>query len=136
MTSGGGGDSGGGDSGGGDSGGDTGDSGGSKIVCSAMNDRFGLPRRENLIWLKYSREHLTPEHQTGYHTWCGPLVKYSFHSGDNWLKTIIRNSLIWIALTRTSDILNEIGNKKRNPLHRAVRWLIETLSVVVGRAIK
>lgn len=107
--------------------------GGSKIICTAMNDMYGLPYRENLVWLGYSRKHLTPAHQVGYHKVFLPLVDYGFKRGDGWKQLLLRSALIWIGKNRTSDIQNELAGRKRNLLHRTLRAIAEPTLAAIGR---
>ena len=48
--------------------------GGSKIVCTMMNERYGFGSFRNKIWMKF-HEHHGPEYQKGYHAIFLPLVK-------------------------------------------------------------
>ena len=109
--------------------------GGNKIICTAMNDMYGLPYRENKVWLKYSSTHLTTSHQKGYHKVFLPLVNYGFKAGDGWTNKVVRNSLIWIGKNRTSDIQNEVAGKKRNVLHKTLRAIAEPTLALIGKMI-
>ena len=109
--------------------------GGDKIICTAMNDMYGLPYRENKVWLKYSSTHLTTSHQKGYHKVFLPLVNYGFKAGDGWTNKVVRNSLIWIGKNRTSDIQNEVAGKKRNVLHKTLRAIAEPTLALIGKMI-
>ena len=121
--------------GGGDSAGGGG-GGGGKIICTAMNDLYGLPYRENKIWLMYAKRHLTPAHEKGYHKVFLPLVDYGFKQGDGILNLAVRDALIWIGKNRTSDIKNELAGKKRNLLHKTLRAIAEPLLGFIGRRTK
>jgi len=116
-----------------ESGSSGGDSGAGKIICTAMNDLYGLPYRENLIWLSYAKHHLTPAHERGYHAIFGPLVDYGFKQGDGWLNLRVRNALIWIGKNRTSDIKNELRGRPRNWLHLTLRAIIEPTLAAIGK---
>jgi hypothetical protein len=121
----------GGDDGAGDGGG--GGGGGGKIICTAMNDLYGLPYRENKIWLMYAKRHLTPAHEIGYHKVFLPLVEYGFKQGDGLGHRVVRAALIWIGKHRTSDIKNELAGKPRNMLHKYLRAVIEPTLAAIGR---
>lgn len=120
----------GGDDGAGDGGGG---GGGGKIICTAMNDLYGLPYRENKIWLMYAKRHLTPAHEVGYHKVFLPLVDYGFKRGDGLGNRAVRSALIWIGKHRTSDIKNELAGKPRNKLHKYLRAVIEPTLAAIGR---
>ena len=115
----------------GDSGGGGG-GGGGKIICTAMNDLYGLPYRENKIWLMYAKRHLTPNHETGYHKVFLPLVDYGFKQGDGITHRAVRSALIWIGKNRTRDIKNELAGKPRNPVHKFLRAVIEPTLALIG----
>lgn len=110
--------------------------GGGKIICTAMNEMYGLPYRENKIWLQYSNTHLTAYHQIGYHKVFLPLVDYGFNSGNGWSNLIMRDILIWIGKNRTADIQNELLGKKRNNFHRMLRAIIEPTLAALGKFLK
>ena len=93
----------------------------SKIICTAMNDMYGLPYRENRIWIRYAMTHLKPEHQVGYHRVFLPLVDYAFKQGDGITHLWLRDILIWIAVTRTQDIQAELKGLNPRPF---IRWLV------------
>lgn len=115
------------------SGGSGGGGGGGKIICTAMNDLYGLPYRENKIWTKYAKTHLTPEHQIGYHKVFLPLVDYGFKQGDGLGNRLVRAVLIWIGKNRTADIINELEGKPRNPVHRFLRAVAEPTLAAIGK---
>jgi hypothetical protein len=108
--------------------------GGGKIICTAMNDMYGLPYRENRVWIKYSATHMTPEHQTGYHRVFLPLVDFAFKSGNGLLNRIVRKSLIWIAVNRTQDIEDELAGRNPRYIKRAlIRRPAERLIYLIGK---
>jgi hypothetical protein len=107
--------------------------GGGKIICTAMNDLYGLPYRENKIWIKYSVTHLKPEHQIGYHKIFLPLVDYGFKKGDGLSNKLVRKALEWIAVNRTKEIELELAGKPRKLWRSALRWTGETAMYVVGK---
>ena len=114
--------------------GGSGGGGGGKIICTAMNDLYGLPYRENKVWIAYAAQRLTPEHQVGYHRVFKPLVKYAYKSGDGWTNRVLRSLLHWMAVERTRDLQDEIAGKNPRPIQRALlRKPAETLMAWVGR---
>lgn len=133
---------------GGDSGGDagtaagdagsTGDSGGGggggKIICTMMNDFYGLPYNENKVWLKYAATHLKPEHQRGYHAVFLPLVAFAKRPG--YLNTLVRNALFYIGKHRTIDIQAELAGTYRRPVHKFLRAVIEPALAFIGKFLK
>jgi hypothetical protein len=112
---------------------DSGSSGGGKIVCTAMNERYGFGSYRNAIWLKYSADHMTKEHEVGYHAMFLPLVDYGFKQGDGITHRIVRKALEHIARHRTTDIRAELKGRKRDTLGRAYRAVLEPLCYVVGK---
>ena len=116
-----------------DTGSSGGDSGAGKVICTAMNDLYGLPYRENRIWLLYASRHLTPAHERGYHKVFTPLVDFGFKRGDGFWSLRTREMLVWIGKNRTSDILAELKGTRRNPLHRLLRAVIEPTLAFIGK---
>jgi hypothetical protein len=104
-------------------GGNTG--GGSKIVCTMMNESYGFGSFRNKIWLKHSKG-LAPEYQKGYHKLFLPLVKIA--------KTnkVVRKILEHIAVHRTIDIRQE-SRGKVHLLGRVYRKILEPLCYFVGK---
>jgi hypothetical protein len=111
----------------------SGSSGGGKIVCTAMNERYGFGSYRNAIWLKYSADHMTKEHEVGYHAMFLPLVDYGFKQGDGITHRIVRKALEHIARHRTTDIRAEMKGRKRDALGRVYRAVLEPLCYVVGK---
>lgn len=116
--------------GGGDSGGGGG-GGGGKIICTLMNDFYGLPYRENKVWIKYAKTHLTPAHEKGYHKVFLPLVAFAKKPG--FLNTKIRNALFYIGKHRTIDIQAELNGTHRRPVHVFLRAVIEPTLAAIGK---
>jgi len=104
-------------------GGNTG--GGSKIVCTMMNESYGFGSFRNKIWLKHSKG-LAPEYQKGYHKLFLPLVKIA--------KTnkVVKKILEHIAVHRTIDIRQE-SRGKVHLLGRVYRKILEPLCYFVGK---
>jgi hypothetical protein len=116
-------------------GGDVGGDGSGKILCTAMNDYYGLPYRENKIWLLYSNKMLTPAHQTGYHMLFLPMVRYAYKT-DYFGHTVLRKALEWMAVTRTADLQAELNNSNPRPVIRMVRKISEAIVYAIGSAKK
>ena len=104
-------------------GGNTG--GGSKIVCTMMNESYGFGSFRNKIWLKHSKG-LAPEYQKGYHKLFLPLVKIA--------KTnkVVKKILEHIAVHRTIDIRQE-SRGKVHLLGRVYRKILEPLCYFAGK---
>jgi hypothetical protein len=102
--------------------------GGSKIVCTMMNDSYGFGSFRNKIWLRHSKD-LAPEYQIGYHKIFLPLVKLS--------KTnkILKKTLEHIAVHRTIDIRQE-ARGKMHLLGRVYRKILEPICYIVGKHAK
>ena len=110
-----------------DSGSDS--SGDDKIVCTAMNNSYGFGSYRQAIWLSYSKDHLTKEHEVGYHTLFLPLVDLAYNKNNKF----VRNSLEHIARHRTADLRAQMQNKKRDTLGRVYRSILEPLVFTVGK---
>lgn len=108
--------------------------GSGKIICTAMNDMYGLPYRENKIWLKYSATHMKPEHQVGYHKVFLPLVDYAFKQGNGVTHLWLRSALIWIGVNRTKDIQDELAGLNPRPFKRMfIRKPAEAAMYYIGK---
>jgi hypothetical protein len=107
--------------------------GGGKIICTAMNDLYGLPYTENKVWIKYAVTHLKPEHQVGYHRVFLPLVDYAYKQGNGWSHLQVRKMLEYIAVNRTIDIQAELMGKYRRPVHKLLRNIIEPVLYWIGK---
>jgi hypothetical protein len=116
----------------GDSGG--GGGGGGKIICTMMNDFYGMPYNENKIWVKYAVTHLKPEHQIGYHKVFLPLVAFAKKPG--YLNNKMRNMLFYIGKHRTIDIQAELNGTYRRPVHKFLRAVIEPTLALIGKLFK
>lgn len=115
-------------------GGDGGGGGGGKIICSAMNELYGLDGSMNRVWINYSNTKLTKEHQVGYHFLFQPLVRYAFKSGNGLGNRIVRRGLEWMAINRTRDIIAETTGSKRHPLF-FLRVILEPAVAQVGKLV-
>ena len=108
-------------------------SGGGKIICTAMNQAYGFVSFRNAVWLKYSQEKLTKEHEVGYHAMFLPLVKISYKMGNKWYNKAVRTVLEHLVKHRTKDIYQESKGKKRDTLGRIYRNIFEPLCYLVGK---
>jgi hypothetical protein len=109
------------------------DSGGGKIICTAMNQAYGFGSFRNAVWLKYSQEKLTKEHEVGYHAMFLPLVKISYKMGNKWYNKAVRTVLEHLVKHRTKDIYQESKGKRRDTLGRIYRNIFEPLCYLVGK---
>jgi hypothetical protein len=107
---------------------------GGKIVCTAMNEAYGFGSFRQSIWLKHSAS--MPNAKTiekGYHTLFLPVVAYAFNGKQNAVRSAVRSIAEHIARHRTADLWKEMRGKKRDPLGRIYRAVIEPLCYVVGK---
>ena len=100
-----------------------------KIVCTAMNKSYGFGSYRQAIWLSYSKEHLTKEHELGYHTLFLPLVDLGYNKNNKFVRTALEH----IARHRTADLRAFTQNKKRDTLGRIYRSILEPLVYTVGK---
>ena len=108
-------------------------SGGGKIVCTAMNNEYGFGSFRNAIWLAQSKD-LDPAYEKGYHKLFLPLVNYAYKTGEkNALQRILRGVLEHIARHRTADIWKQKRSKKRDTYGMIYRAIIEPICYVVGK---
>jgi hypothetical protein len=101
----------------------------SKIVCTAMNNKYGFGSFRNKIWLAYARKNLTKFHEIGYHTIFIPLVYIAYNNNTRWLQTVLEH----VARHRTIDIRAELSGNKRDTIGRIERFFLEPLCYAVGR---
>jgi hypothetical protein len=108
-------------------------SGGGKIVCTAMNAEYGFGSFRNAIWLAQSKD-LDPAYEKGYHRLFLPLVNYAYKAGEkNALQRILRGVLEHIARHRTADIWKQKRGKKRDTYGMIYRAILEPICYVVGK---
>jgi hypothetical protein len=108
-------------------------SGGGKIVCTAMNAEYGFGSFRNAIWLAQSKD-LDPAYEKGYHALFLPLVNYAYKTGEkNALQRILRGVLEHIARHRTADIWKQKRGKTRDNLGMIYRAILEPICYVVGK---
>jgi hypothetical protein len=108
-------------------------SGGGKIVCTAMNAEYGFGSFRNAIWLAQSKD-LDPAYEKGYHKLFLPLVNYAYKTGEkNALQRILRDVLEHIARHRTADIWKQKRGKTRDTYGMIYRAILEPICYVVGK---
>lgn len=109
-------------------------SSGGKIVCTAMNEAYGFGSFRQAVWLQHSAT--MPNAKTiekGYHTLFLPVVAYAFNGTPNALRNAVRRVAEHIARHRTADLWKEMRGKKRDPLGRIYRAIIEPICYLVGK---
>lgn len=106
-------------------------SGGGKIVCTAMNHVYGFGSFRQKIWLAQSKD-LHPAYEKGYHTLFMPLIMFGYGKGINPLRKCVRNALEHVARHRTADIWKQ-KHGKRDTLGMIYRSIIEPICFVVGK---
>jgi hypothetical protein len=119
----------------GDGGGGGGGGGGGKIVCTAMNQAYGFGSFRQAIWLEYSATRLTKQHERGYHRIFRPLVRYAFHSGNGFVKSVVRRFLEKIMRLRTADLRAEMRGKNPHPIQRVIRRACEWVCYQSGKVV-
>ena len=80
-----------------------------------------------IVKLSYSKDHLTKEHELGYHTLFLPLVDLAYNKNNKF----VRKALEHIARHRTADLRASMQNKKRDTLGRVYRSILEPLVYTV-----
>lgn len=107
-------------------------SSGGKIVCTMMNESYGIGSFRNRVWIAQSAR--MPNAKTiekGYHTLFLPLV--AFAKGHGVLNRAVKRTLEHIAKHRTADVYKEMRNGKRDTLGRIYRNILEPICYVVGK---
>jgi hypothetical protein len=107
-------------------------SSGGKIVCTMMNESYGIGSFRNRVWIAQSAR--MPNAKTiekGYHTLFLPLV--AFAKGKGVLNRAVKRTLEHIAKHRTADVYKEMRNGKRDTLGRIYRNILEPICYVVGK---
>jgi hypothetical protein len=115
----------------------TSQSGGGKIVCTAMNQAYGFGSFRQAIWLQHSAT--MPNAKTiekGYHKLFLPVVAFAFSDKKTFARKLVRKISEHIARHRTADVWKEMRGKKRDPLGRIYRAIIEPMCYVAGRVGK
>jgi hypothetical protein len=111
--------------------------GGGKIVCSAMNKAYGFGSFRQAIWLKHSAT--MPNAKTiekGYHKLFLPVVAFAFSDKQTFARKLVRKVSEHIARHRTADLWKEMRGKRRDPLGRIYRAIIEPMCYVAGKVAK
>jgi hypothetical protein len=107
-------------------------SGGGKIVCTMMNEFYGIGSFRNRVWLAHSASMPNAKvYEKGYHTLFLPLV--AFAKKDGFFNKVVRSILEHIAKHRTADIYKQMRGKKRDLLGRIYRAVIEPVCYTVGK---
>ena len=107
-------------------------SGGGKIVCTMMNEAYGIGSFRNRVWLAHSASMPNAKvYETGYHTLFLPLVAYAKKDGIS--NRIVKSVLEHIAKHRTADIYKQLRGNKRDGLGRVYRAILEPICYVVGK---
>ena len=112
-------------------------SGGGKIVCTAMNKAYGFGSFRQAIWLQHSAT--MPNAKTiekGYHKLFLPVVAFAFSDKQTFARKIVRKVSEHIARHRTADLWKEMRGKRRDTLGRIYRSIIEPLCYVAGKVGK
>jgi len=112
-------------------------SGGGKIVCTAMNKAYGFGSFRQAIWLQHSAN--MPNAKTiekGYHKLFLPVVAFAFSDKQTFARKLVRKVSEHIARHRTADLWKEMRGKKRDPLGRLYRAIIEPMCYVAGKVGK
>jgi hypothetical protein len=109
-------------------------SSGGKIVCTAMNEAYGFGSFRQAVWLQHSANMKNAKTiEKGYHTLFLPVVAYAFNGTPNALRSAVKRVAEHIARHRTADLWKEMRGKKRDPLGRIYRAIIEPICYVVGK---
>jgi len=109
-------------------------SGGGKIVCTAMNKAYGFGSFRQAIWLQHSAN--MPNAKTiekGYHKLFLPVVAFAFSDKQTFTRKLVRKISEHIARHRTADLWKEMRGKRRDPLGRIYRAIIEPICFAVGK---
>jgi hypothetical protein len=110
---------------------------GGKIVCTAMNKAYGFGSFRQAIWLQHSAN--MPNAKTiekGYHKLFLPVVAFAFSDKQTFARKFVRKISEHIARHRTADLWKEMRGKRRDPLGRIYRAIIEPLCYVAGKVGK
>jgi hypothetical protein len=107
---------------------------GGKIVCTAMNQAYGFGSFRQAIWLQHSAT--MPNAKTiekGYHKLFLPVVAFAFSDKQTFARKLVRKVSEHIARHRTADLWKEMRGKKRDPLGRLYRAIIEPICYLAGK---
>lgn len=107
-------------------------SSGGKIVCTMMNESYGIGSFRNRVWLAHSASMPNAKtYEKGYHTLFLPLV--AFAKGEGKLNHIVKVVLEHIAKHRTADIYKQMRKGKRDTLGRIYRAILEPICYITGK---
>ena len=109
-------------------------SGGGKIVCTAMNQAYGFGSFRQAIWLQHSAN--MPNAKTiekGYHRIFLPVVAFAFSEKQTFARKLVRKVSEHIARHRTADLWKEMRGKRRDSLGRIYRAIIEPMCYIAGK---
>jgi hypothetical protein len=112
-------------------------SGGGKIVCTAMNKAYGFGSFRQAIWLQHSAN--MPNAKTiekGYHKLFLPVVAFAFSDKQTFVRKLVRKVSEHIARHRTADLWKEMRGKRRDTLGRIYRAIIEPICYIAGKVGK
>lgn len=108
-------------------------SGGGKIICTAMNEHYGFGSFRQKIWLAHSASMPNAKtYEKGYHALFLPIVNFAYRGGDSFIRRITRATLNHIARHRTADLW-KIKHGKRDTLGMIYRAIFEPICYVVGK---
>ena len=112
-------------------------SGGGKIVCTAMNQAYGFGSFRQAIWLQHSATMPNAKIiEKGYHKLFLPVVAFAFSDKQTFARKLVRKVSEHIARHRTADLWKEMRGKKRDLLGRIYRAIIEPICYVAGKVGK
>ena len=107
-----------------------GGTGGGKVVCTMMNERYGFGSFRNKIWMKF-HEGYSKDYIKGYHAIFLPLVKIA--KGEGKINTAVRKVLEHMGRHVTADMFKIMKGKKRDPLGRIYRAIFEPTCHIIGK---
>ncbi len=112
-------------------------SGGGKIVCTAMNQAYGFGSFRQAIWLQHSANMPNAKAmEKGYHKIFLPVVAFAFSNKKSFARKLVRKVAEHIARHRTADLWKEMRGKRRDPLGRIYRAILEPICLFAGKVTK
>ena len=107
-------------------------SSGGKIVCTMMNESYGIGSFRNRVWLAHSASMPNAKtYEKGYHTLFLPLVAFAKKEGA--FNRVVKRVLEHIAKHRTADIYKSMRGKKRDLLGMIYRSILEPICLITGK---
>lgn len=100
-----------------------------RVICSQLWKMNKLLKKEVLVDLRFTRDHLTPAHVRGYHFWARRVVK-ALKQG-RWVRT-------WqfIARRRSNELSYQLGLSARpDYAGKVIRWVMEPACYLLGLTI-